>query len=536
MPETRLGTVKVEDCIPTPDNPRVLNRACEAYQKLRASVKANGVMVPVHVRPHPEQKGKWDLRAGERRHAVASELGIEHLPAIIHEGMSDDEALDVTVVENFGREDLLPVEEARALKTLLERCGGDHAAVASRIGHTERWVRSRVKLCDLSPEWQKAATDPASVPSAWSPAHLALVARFPPEAQRAILREVSRWGGRVRALTVRALEKWLAERFQRRLADAPWDVGDERLLRSAPACTKCRKRSALQGLLFHGTDEERKLRERDQCLDAACWKKKFAAHLKAVIKAARKEHKDLLVLSESWYAGGEMPVSLSKDRYNWRRCGSKAAGARAAIYVDGPHAGELVWVSKDAAERATRRDAGPTPLKERRARLRAKRLAKLLEEVRARLAESTVEDLVYEFPANLRCLVRLAAVFGAEEARAKRETVWRSWLGWKDKVKRVAALEGDLEAAMEALWDRIKPNLDLALRCGLPKTKTPPEYLGRAKWAAALIGLDGGEMLREISRRKGFIEPASWAALNADGTPKRRANRQVKAHRRKKVA
>ena len=103
---TKLAEVRTADCIPTPDNPRRIDVTGEAFQELVDSVRGQGVLVPVHVRAHPKRKGKWDLRAGERRLRAAQAAGLETIPAIVHDAMTDAEAFELTFTENFAREDL----------------------------------------------------------------------------------------------------------------------------------------------------------------------------------------------------------------------------------------------------------------------------------------------------------------------------------------------------------------------------------------------------------------------------------------------
>jgi ParB family chromosome partitioning protein len=148
----QLQTIKVKDAFASSTNPRGADGFKGAeFDELVASVKEKGVLVPVLVRA----KGKkFEVIAGNRRLAAATEAGIEEIPAHVVE-MTDEEAREAQIVENMQRKDVHPLEEAQAFKYLAERRGADVVEIAKRVGKSERYVRERLGLTNLSAQAEK---------------------------------------------------------------------------------------------------------------------------------------------------------------------------------------------------------------------------------------------------------------------------------------------------------------------------------------------------------------------------------------------
>jgi len=132
-------------------NPRQPRKQFErdAVSGLAESIKAQGLIQPVVVRPRLE--GGYELIAGERRWRAAREAGLETLPAVIREA-DDRDTLLLGLVENVAREDLSPVEEARAYALLLDEFRLSLADVAERVGKAKPTVSNRLRLLELPPD------------------------------------------------------------------------------------------------------------------------------------------------------------------------------------------------------------------------------------------------------------------------------------------------------------------------------------------------------------------------------------------------
>lgn len=137
---------------PGPDQPRKIFRPGE-IRELADSIRAHGVIQPLVVRPDPEASpGQgWLIVAGERRWRAAQEAGLHEVPALVR-NLDDETALEIAIVENLQRADLNAVEEAAALRQLIERFGAGPAEVARAIGKSRPYVANAVRLLALPQE------------------------------------------------------------------------------------------------------------------------------------------------------------------------------------------------------------------------------------------------------------------------------------------------------------------------------------------------------------------------------------------------
>ena len=143
-----LRQLPVDLIVPNPDQPR--RRFDEdALVALSDSVKERGVLQPVLVRPLPA--GNYELIAGERRWRAAGLAGLETMPAIIRTDTTAT-TLELALIENMAREDLNPIEEARACEALTEELGLSREEVGRRVGRGRVAVSNLLRLLDLPDE------------------------------------------------------------------------------------------------------------------------------------------------------------------------------------------------------------------------------------------------------------------------------------------------------------------------------------------------------------------------------------------------
>lgn len=121
----------------------------ESLQALADSVAERGVIQPVLVRPRAG--GSFELVAGERRWRAAKLAGLAHVPALVQD-RDDATTLEVALVENMAREDLNPVEEARAVAGLVEELGLTREAVGKRVGRSRVAISNLLRILDLPDE------------------------------------------------------------------------------------------------------------------------------------------------------------------------------------------------------------------------------------------------------------------------------------------------------------------------------------------------------------------------------------------------
>jgi ParB family chromosome partitioning protein len=146
--DEELRELPVESIAPNAKQPR-RRFGEESLELLAESVGERGVLQPVLVRPRPG--GSYELVAGERRLRAARRAGLETIPAIVRE-RADAETLELALIENMAREDLNPMEEARACAALVEELGLTRADVGRRIGRSRVAVSNLMRLLELPDE------------------------------------------------------------------------------------------------------------------------------------------------------------------------------------------------------------------------------------------------------------------------------------------------------------------------------------------------------------------------------------------------
>jgi ParB family transcriptional regulator, chromosome partitioning protein len=147
-PATELRELAVDLVKPNKDQPR---RQFDetSLQALAESVAERGVLQPVLVRPRAG--GTFEIVAGERRWRAAKLAGLDNVPAIVQD-RDDATTLEVALVENMAREDLNPVEEARAVAGLVEELGLTREAVGKRVGRSRVAISNLLRILDLPDE------------------------------------------------------------------------------------------------------------------------------------------------------------------------------------------------------------------------------------------------------------------------------------------------------------------------------------------------------------------------------------------------
>jgi ParB family chromosome partitioning protein len=130
-----------------PDQPR-RNFDEQEIESLAQSLREKGLLQPILVRPAPGATGEYQIVAGERRWRAAQRAGLRELPVVVRE-LSDDETLEIAILENVQRADLNPIEEAAGYKALMERFGRTQEAVAQAVGKSRAHVTNTLRLLAL---------------------------------------------------------------------------------------------------------------------------------------------------------------------------------------------------------------------------------------------------------------------------------------------------------------------------------------------------------------------------------------------------
>lgn len=217
--------VEVERIEPNPHQPR-RHFDETALSELAESVRQHGVLQPLIVRKKGE---RFQIVAGERRWRAAQLAGLKTVPVVVRE-LDDLQMTEIALIENLQREDLNPIETARAYQTLMDKLGLDQEGLAKRVGKSRSAIANSLRLLSLEDDLQEQVAA-----GRLSEGHArALLALQPGEARRAAARRVVEQG-----LSVRETEALARERKasgQRRGRTKAAELADlERMLKEALA-------------------------------------------------------------------------------------------------------------------------------------------------------------------------------------------------------------------------------------------------------------------------------------------------------------
>jgi ParB family chromosome partitioning protein len=206
-----LAHIPVDEIHPNPRQPRK-RFDHEATAGLAESIRAQGIIQPVVLRPRAA--GGYELIAGERRWRAAKETSLTTLPALIRDA-ADRDALLLGLVENVAREELSPIEEARAYALLVDEFELSLGEIAERVGASKPAVSNRIRLLEL-PDDVLGMVERGELTEGHARAVLAVPDN---EGRRRLARKIVRQG-----LSVRAAER-----------EARWSGATTKRRRSAPA-------------------------------------------------------------------------------------------------------------------------------------------------------------------------------------------------------------------------------------------------------------------------------------------------------------
>ena len=139
--------VAISDLIRNPYQPReAFNEA--KLEELAKSIKKNGIIQPIAVRPTKSEGGKYEIVAGERRWLAAQKAGLHDIPVNVLD-LSDAESLEVAIVENIQRDDLNPIEEAKGYKRLSDEFKYDHENISKLMSKSRSHISNTLRLLTL---------------------------------------------------------------------------------------------------------------------------------------------------------------------------------------------------------------------------------------------------------------------------------------------------------------------------------------------------------------------------------------------------
>lgn len=206
---------------PNPHQPRTTFPA-DRLEELAASIRVHGILQPLVVRPFGD---RYQLVAGERRWRAARQAGLEKVPVLIQD-IPDDRLLEISLVENIQREDLNPIELARALERLVHELGLTHEQIAERTGKDRTTITNALRLLRLPQDIQELIAD-----RRLSPGHAKAILALPTEdLQRQVAERAASQG-----LSVRQVERLVQRMTKARQAVSPDEVEEDPNIAAAVA-------------------------------------------------------------------------------------------------------------------------------------------------------------------------------------------------------------------------------------------------------------------------------------------------------------
>ena len=211
----RVQQVPLGEIIPTPLQPRTEFRG-ERLQELIASIRVHGIIQPLIVRKNGD---KFELIAGERRWRAAKEVGLLDAPVIVRIA-SDQDVLELALIENLQREDLNPIEEAIAFSRLAREFGLKQEEIAQKVGKSRAAIANSMRLLELAAQAQSWLTQ-----GRISVGHAKVLLSIKSHEEQVLIAEIVV----KHSHTVRAAEKLVAKHFS--------DHGTQRATRGGSSST-----------------------------------------------------------------------------------------------------------------------------------------------------------------------------------------------------------------------------------------------------------------------------------------------------------
>jgi ParB/RepB/Spo0J family partition protein len=300
--ESQHLSLPIDKLIPSKTNPRKRKGFDDkSLNELADSIKSVGIAQPILVRvalEHDgdgafENKGNYEIVAGERRYRAAKIAGLNEVPVIVR-NLTDLQVLTIQLVENKQREDLDEMEEAEGYEKLLQQTdaeGKQYTAdtIATAMGVSRSTIYARLKLLDLCQDARQAFYD-----GKLDASRGLLIARMPVEKlQLQVLKkalEVNSYYQQPQ-LSYRQLRDLIQSEYMLFLEDAPFDINDANLLPKAGSCANCQNRTGNQPDIFDDVDCA------DVCTDPVCHAMKKTAHV-LVLQKKYEERGDKLVVGK----------------------------------------------------------------------------------------------------------------------------------------------------------------------------------------------------------------------------------------------
>ncbi|HEX2866134.1 MAG TPA: ParB/RepB/Spo0J family partition protein [Ignavibacteriales bacterium] len=283
--------VNIKNLRPSPTNPRkVFNE--EDLHELAESLKQIGMINPVTIR-NTAEVDIFEIVSGERRYRAAQLAGLTEVPAIKRD-LTDEEVLEVQIIENLQRTEVHPLDEAAGFDRLLNTGRFTKASLADRLGKSSSYVIKRLQLLKLSDDIKAVFYE-----NKLTQQHALHLSRLNSDDQAKAMEYMG--GSWVSAESLRG---YIEKEFHLDLGKAVFDPTDKKL--PGGACTVCPSRTGFNKSLFDDINDE------DICTNAACYNAKIPAHIEKTIAEYKRKNIPLLQVSYDYNNGTKY---LSRHNY-----------------------------------------------------------------------------------------------------------------------------------------------------------------------------------------------------------------------------
>lgn len=263
--------------------------------ELAESIKAVGIINPITVRnlnkdamEEAINRSKYEIVSGERRFKAAEIAGLKTVPAIIR-NLSDDQMMEVIIIENLQRKEIHPLDEASGFNFLMKTGRYKEEAIGDKVGKPASYVVRRLKLLNLIDQVKKSFRK-----NELTLGHALEFARLNEKQQDKMVKWME--NHKYSNPTAARLKEAIQQTFYLNIKDAVFDIEDDLLLIDLPAkhkyfgvlsCKMCPKRSGFNTNLFDDITD-------DVCTDPDCYNTKLTAHIKKVISTYKEKGKPIV--------------------------------------------------------------------------------------------------------------------------------------------------------------------------------------------------------------------------------------------------
>lgn len=436
-----------------------------ALKELAVSIRSAGIIEPILVRPltdGPSAKGYgFEVVAGERRVIASRDAGLEEIPANVRE-LSDQEVVELQLIENLQREDMPEIAEAEGYESL-SQFGYTADQMAAKVGKSRGTVYARMKLLALEPEARKAMKAGELTASV-----ALLIARIPDrklqlQALKEVLKDNNAWGDdRGQPMSYRNAAEHIQEHYMLKLSGAPFPTSRDDLVPAVGSCGYCPKNTACKDPKSEAVyanlelfaDVKGARAGAGVCTDPTCYQAKAKAWGVIAVAQAKESGrrviegpaaKNILKHGSQYLAGDYKRLDDAcyddpKQRNFQTVLGKKAE--EIAVIIVHPETGEIVQAVKPADVRAVLKERGVRVEKddeghdyrEQQRRAEKKRQGEM--EYRRRLLDAITEKL----PPRLdRELLEVIAVAMFDRLWSDSAKVFFTHMGWKPKETKAYA-------------------------------------------------------------------------------------------------